>query len=75
MAKKKAAHKKVRRRGTAKVGAAGRSGGARDPLVAPMKGATRRDIGDVRDGYLRILEVPIAIQVPDAQLRYLAGPA
>jgi len=48
MANKKSVRKKIRRRGTARARAAGRSGGARDPLVAAMKGATRRDVGDVR---------------------------
>ncbi len=51
MATRKKVRKQVRSRGRArrsKPGAAGASGGARDPLVAPMKDATHRDVGGVR---------------------------
>jgi hypothetical protein len=51
MARKKTVHKRARKPGTAgkaKAAAASRSAGMRDPLIAPMKGATRRAIGDVQ---------------------------
>jgi hypothetical protein len=49
--KKKAVHKKVRKpgmAGTAKAAPARRSAGTQDPLIAPMKGATSREIGHVQ---------------------------
>jgi len=51
MARKKAVPKKIRkpgRVGKAKVARTGRSAGKGDPLIAPVKGATRREIGHVR---------------------------
>ncbi len=51
MAKKKAVDKKVRKPARAakrKAAPARRSAGARDPLLAPVKGATRREFGHVQ---------------------------
>jgi len=51
MAKKKAVQKRIHKSGRAGKGKAApvrRSSRARDSLIAPMKGATHRDIGHVR---------------------------
>ncbi len=51
MAKKKAVDKKVRKPGRVargKAAPATRSTGTRDPLLAPVRGATRRQIGHVQ---------------------------
>jgi hypothetical protein len=51
MAKKKVVQRKVRKArtaGKAKAAPARRSAGGRDALTAPMKGATRRELGDVQ---------------------------
>ena len=51
MGKKKAVHKKVSKPGIAGKGKAApvrRSAGSQDPLIAPMKGATSREIGHVQ---------------------------
>ena len=51
MPKTKAVHEKAapaRRAGKAKAAPSRRSRGAGDPLTAPMKGATRREIGHVQ---------------------------